>query len=379
MPPFQFTATDPHTRRALIGEANRVCKKNRRPRWVYGVLKNITNAKDPLYPLTKPTWMSTEHFNISIARHTPWQSGPRVCLPPCMDSPIFEKRIAVSRHGTELFCGSGNLSDALEANGYAMQRYDRKRDGTPGECNVDWSYTTAEAVGKLFGVSYVHVSPDCSTFSQLACSTHQRKYANDFMGVSHEAHVANGHLAKLFLALRARILVEKSPLIWTMENPEATFHHHPAVAKLCLPIAQGGCDGTVVRLSFCAFGESVRKNTVFVTNSATLKRLAADDRFYCQNKRCVFHKHMRHDNVTVRNCFGGKHNRLVTTGRSTDSVTAFPPLLCQFISNCVDDDIATLRGDKIECENAQCCFNKGHRGLCSHMLVSRGEGRICCA
>ena len=373
MPPLTtFTATEPVTQRKLRGVVKRFYAKQRKLEWIYGALTDITDTADALYPLTRPRWLNVRHFGIEVEREVRWRDGPRVLLPARTDVPDFSGTpVPLARTGTELFCGSGHLALAYEREGFRMQRYDRKLDGAPGRCNTDWDVITSAELASLLAVSVVHVSPDCSTYSQLAGSRHGRKRANDFLGVSEKARRANGHAVKLFDALRARVLAPDSPLIFTAENPEATFQLHPMVERLCRPVDEGGCGGGVIRLSFCAFGERVRKNTVFVTNSPTLRALAGDDRFYCKrgNKRCPFHKRMPHEPVTVRNKFDHRGKRVTTHGKSTDEVTAFPHLLSEFIAKCVDVDVARLMSEDSPCEHARCRFNRGHRGACSHMMV----------
>ena len=250
-----------------------------------------------------------------------------------------------------------------------MKRYDRKEpDGVEGSCNIEWDELSAETLRWLFGVTVVHVSPDCSTFSQLATSYHQRKVCNDFLGVSAQARTANGHLVKLFDALRARVLAPRSPLVFTIENPKATFEHHAFSAEVCKPVEEGGCGGRFVWVSFCAFGERVRKNTVFLTNSPTVQALAGDGQFYCgHHHKCVFHQRM-HECVTVRNKVA--KNKVVTSGHATSDVTAFPLLMTQFLAKAIDVDVSKLSGSFLRCENTQCAFAKGHQGLCSHMMVT---------
>lgn len=371
MSSIPFSATHPSTQRAIRGIVKRVFTKQRDLKWVYGTLSSRSlDSDDTLYLLTQGShWLDVNHFQIELEKDVDWLGGPRVNLPACMDLPDWCVPIPVSRSGAELFCGSGHLSKAFEDEGYDMIRYDRKlKSGLAKDINTDWDLVTGPELSTLFGVSVVHMSPDCSTYSQLAASYHGRKIANDFLGTSSQARVANGHAVKLFNALRARIALEGSPLIYTAENPEATFHHHPMVKTMCRPFAEGGCDGVVVKMSFCAFGERVRKKTVFVTNSPTLVELAGKEQFYCKSAKCSFHKNMKHDTVTVRNKVG-RGKRLISCGQHTDEVTAFPALLCQFVAKCIDVDISNLRNEHEHCSFTQCVFNKGHKGLCSHMMI----------
>ena len=378
MPPIHFTATTPETKRALRGVANGIFKKQRRLKWVWGVFDNTDDCDDPPHFLTtKNNWLDVDHWNIQLCKTVPWREGSRVTLPSTLTIPQFAVPIPVARKGTELFCGSGHLSTAFEGEKYEMNRYDRKQpDGAPRSCNIEWDALSADALSWLFAVTVLHMSPDCSTFSQLATSVHRRNRSNDFLGVSHQARTANGHLVKLFDALRARVLAPHSPLVFTIENPEATFEHHAFSTEVCHPVEQGGCGGRIVRVSFCAFGERVRKNTVILTNSPTLQALAGDGQFYCgYNRRCAFHKGMPHEGVTVRNKL--HKNKIVVTGHSTADVTAFPILMTQFMAKAIDVDVAKLAGDFARCDTTQCAFAFGHTGACSHMMVTGGRASRC--
>lgn len=368
---MEFVASSPHTKRPICGIVKRVYKKQRKLEWVWGSFKGIHDPKDPLYPLTVGNhWLSVDHWGIQLHNEVAWRAGPRVTLPSSLAVPEFTAPIPVARAGTELFCGSGHLSDALEGEGYRMHRYDRKQpDGAPRSCNTEWGALSVDALRWLFAKTVLHMSPDCSTFSQLATSVHKRNRSNDFLGTSSQAFVANGHLLKLFDALRARVFAPHSPLVYTIENPEATFEYHAFSKEVCRPVEEGGCGGKVVRVSFCAFGGRVRKNTVILTNSSTLYALAGNGEFYCgSRRRCAFHKGMVHECVTVRNKL--HNNKMVVTGHATKDVTAFPILMAQFMAKAIDVDVAKLDGVFQRCDSTQCAFSLGHTGLCSHMMVT---------
>lgn len=367
-----FTALARGSRRELRGVVKKVYTKQRKLEWVWGALEGIEDPEDPLYWLTEFHWMNVQYWQIELLKQVAWRSGPRVTLPSSLCAPVFSKPIPVARTGSELFCGSAHLSTSLEKEGYAMRRYDRKEPGVAGSCNVEWDALSADTLRWLFGVTVVHMSPDCSTFSQLATSYHRRKVCNDFLGVSAQARVANGHLVKLFDALRARVLAPRSPLVFTVENPEATFEHHAFSTEVCRPVAAGGCGGRLVRVSFCAFGARVRKNTVFLTNSPTLQSLAGKGQFYCgHTRRCAFHQQM-HECVTVRNKVAKK--KVVASGHATSDVTAFPLPMTEFVAKAIDVDVSILSGSFERCGNTQCAFAGGHRGLCSHMMVTARRG-----
>lgn len=130
---------------------------------------------------------------------------------------------------------------------------------------------------------------------------------------------------------------------------------------------EGGCGGRLVRLSFCAFGMPVRKNTVFLTNSPTLQALTEEGQFYCGHNRCCAFRKQMHESVSVRGKMVKK--KVIATGHNTTDVTAFPLMLTQFLAKAIDVDVSKLSGSFKCCENTQCAFVNGHQGLCSHMMV----------
>lgn len=354
-----FTGTNPFTGldgRGLVREFD----SNRRPHWVRGRFSTDQSWH----------WYDIEHCAIQFAYSdelSPYV-GPKVGADIKMPSdalclPRAEHDTLV---GTELFCGSGRIAQSCERNGMAMNRLDWLLDAGPRTWCDDFADINDDALKTLFGVDYIHASPDCRTYSQLTASINQRTMETNFLGKTDDAYHANAVLLKLFKCLELA-LRDNPELIFTIENPEATFDLHPLVRQMCKPRKEGGLGATVVRFSFCAFRERVQKNTVLITNSPTLIAEMEGDQFYCSRKgQCNFSKRL-HEGVSKRNAFvGNKRKRLVATGYDTKEVTAFPPLLTDFVSNCVLKDIQQTR-----CTNTQCRFAMHHSGLCSHMHVRK--------
>ena len=74
-----------------------------------------------------------------------------------------------------------------------MTRLDRSlKESDDLHWSVGFGQLDAQALLRLLGVTYVHASPDCSTFSNLATSVHRRKIDNNFLGASPKAWEANG-------------------------------------------------------------------------------------------------------------------------------------------------------------------------------------------
>jgi hypothetical protein len=257
-----FSAKPPGTNQRRVGAVIKFDKNLRRP-------KSIRCTIDG-----ENKWIYVDQWDVQLSYPdllsglTP---GPYVTLPPKMPTPDL---VIINLHpddmtGTEIFCGSGNLSTSCEKNGIKMQRVDRVLDPGPNKWNDDFGKLSSDSLRTLFGVRYVHASPDCRTFSNLQQSLNRRNVENNYLGTTKSASEANGMLLKVFYALVARFR-SNNDLLFTLENPYATFHLHPLVRLICLPVDVGGLGATVVTVPFCAFGERVRKPTVFVTNCKTL-------------------------------------------------------------------------------------------------------------
>lgn len=325
-----------------------------------GVVKRWSKGRDLTWIQAKiegeaeRTWLNVNDMDISFEHPE--------ALDPFKEGPFVKTSSWSALTGTEFFSGSGRLSQALEDVGFAMTRLDRRLPArTSNQWPDDFHDLNEDQLQTLFASRYVHASFPCETYSQLSQSVHGRTHHNNFLGKTAECHLANGLLCKFYHALRSRVETGR-PLLFTFENPNATFHHHPIVKRICDPVEKGGAGGSVVFLSFCAFGEPVRKNTVIVTNSETLVKVAGGNVLQCMGRKgsCSF-RESGHERVTQR--FDG--------GVKTDQVTAFPFPLAQLIANCVKKDLTKGRERKESscCSEAGCEFEFKHKGSCSHRRV----------
>ena len=252
--------------------------------------------------------------------------------------------------------------------------------------------------------SVLHFSPVCTTYSQLATSTHQRHRGNNFLGVTQEAFKANATLLRVYHILMGRKRAGLD-VVFTIENPDSAFSYHPVIKAICRDVG-----AVIVNLTFCAFGETHRKPTCLVTNCQTLIGLAqkedavlkdpdffgdvceyieddlvattADNngepvtieaaKWWCVNKggRCCFNRGCPHDGVTVRNGF--EKGKLVAKGKDTSEVVAFPSMLCKLLASCMMTDATRVREERqgykpcSRCENPACAFLDKHAGPCSY-------------
>ena len=297
---------------------------------------------------TQSRWYNIKKLNIQVEEEGEvLTESSRVVLPPRMGCSPFTNVLLT---GTELFSGSGRLSQAFEEEGFDMYQLDKKTSPTR-KWRKDFGYLNEYEMRTLFSRSYLHASFPCETYSNLSTSFHMRTKENNFLGQSPASHRANGLLLKFYEALSMRF--DHGPVWFTIENPLASFHHHPIVKKIC-----DRFQAEVVVLSYCAFGDPVRKDTVFVTNSRTLIRLSSNGRFRCRGtgRGCVFRPKL-HRGVTKR--FGRKE------GLETSEVTAFPFPLTTFLANCILRDISDFNGEYDHCPSTFCEFVDGHNGLCS--------------
>lgn len=359
MDSLTFTGMNPFTGFDDKGFVRQFDSK-RRPQWVRGRFSNDASWH----------WYDMQLCGIQIEYPdvmSPY-AGPKVGMDVRMPSKNLRLPRVTNKAlvGTELFCGSGRIAQSCEQNGMRMNRLDWLLDAGPNTWSDDFGDLRDCDLKALFGVDFIHASPDCRTYSQLTASINQRTMETNFLGKTAEAYHANAILLKLFRCLQLA-LRDNPRLIFTIENPEATFDLHPLVQQMCKPRKEDGLGASVVRFSFCAFGERVQKNTVLITNSPTLIAQMADDKFRCSRKvQCDFSKRP-HEGVSKRNAVvGTKRKRRIVTGHDTKDVTAFPLLFADFLSNSVLQDIQPSH-----CEHPQCKFTRFHAGACSDMHVCK--------
>lgn len=256
--------------------------------------------------------------------------GDRVLRPVRTSVPC--KFGAPTNTAVEFFAGSGRLSDAIEE--HTSLDYSTRVDFSTAfplarkSIRKDIGALRKNELKQLMAAKYIHMSPTCSTYSQLASSRHKRKFETNYLGVTQDAYMANGILLRLFKAMRKRQAAAKKAII-TIENPDATFHLTPIAMKMQEPLNKGGLGLTLLRFSFCAFNEKWRKKSILLTNSPTLIVKLGNDSHVCTSHTCRFHN-CAHTPIT-RRCQNG--------GVDTDKVTPFPAGLCVEIAKAVQYDM----------------------------------------
>ena len=259
--------------------------------------------------------------------------GDRVEAPVRTSLPSFDD-CKETNTAVEFFAGCGRLSDAIEKHTSLdhSTRIDFSTMFSPDCKSIrkDIGALRKKQLEKLMSAKYIHMSPTCSTYSQLASSYHKRNFKSNYLGVTHEAYAANGLLLRLFKALRKRQTASHmKKAIVTIENPDATFHLTPIGMKMQAPLDEGGLGLTLLRFSFCAFNEKWRKKSILLTNSPSLIAKLASDSHVCTSRVCRFHN-CAHTPITKR-CKNG--------GVDTDKVTPFPTALCDEIAKAVECDM----------------------------------------
>lgn len=364
MKPEPVRLLDPETRKLRTGVAVAYCK-GRMPTWF-----KVRFDRDAL---PRPGVYNVDTCRIEFVKPPssrpqalPTYADPCVIAPACPEVPTWTRADPIHRGGTEFFAGSGRLSDTLESTTRVGPMIRVDFEASPPD-EFHWAVDIGALIGaqlkRLASYQYIHGSPQCSTYCNLAISVHGRTWDTSYMGVSEAAFRANGLNLRLFLTLRNRQLQSAVPALITIENPEATFHLSPLGQHMCRPLAEGGLGLTLIRFTFCAFDEPWRKPTILLTNVPTLIRLFEHDRFYCRqahnNGLCDFQRR-KHTPITVRNG---------NDGVDTDVVTPFPLMLCSMIAQSVARDLGETR-----CNTTDCAFGGGHCGPCSGSFAPRRRG-----
>ena len=335
-PPLACSFIDPQTGKRVAGVITKRTKE-REPLWY--TIRKRTGKKTGARPITYNATTCQVRILAPPNAAEGLKYGKFVTPPTCAEVPEFANIAIDEMRGCELFAGSGRVSSALEEHaGLRVTRVDFDTsafDATQPSIAADIGELSAQQLRKLCAGVAIHLSPQCSTYSILATAHHKRKWENNFLGATPDAFIANGLLLRLFETLRARQLAHLSKMaIITIENPDATFHLTPIGKKMQAPLLDGGLGLTLLKFSFCAFGEPWRKKSVLLTNSPTLiERMGRTTHLCASNGRCQFGRFV-HTPITARFRNGGVE---------TEDVTPFPVKLCRFIAKCVHADLKNGR------------------------------------
>ena len=214
----------------------------------------------------------------------------------------------------ELFAGSRSIGKEAEKQGMEV-------------FSVDWAaYENIDLIidiGKLkisdipFIPDVIWASPDCTTYSIAACSTHRNTDKTAKSDYAKECDVTNQY----WMGLVSKWLELNPKLIFFIENPRGMLRHMPWMKDL---------DRHTVW--YCKYGDDRAKPTDIWTNSKTWK-----PRPMCHN-----FKYDKEGNITDRHCHHESARRGAKTGtqgkKGSYERSKIPQQLCDEIISSVKDE-----------------------------------------
>lgn len=152
----------------------------------------------------------------------------------------------------DLFCGTKSIANAFKARGHTVYTVDWDEQFNP-DLVADIGELTAQDIIDLCGgvPDVIWASPDCTTYSVAAISTHRRKEPNGNLApvteYAKQCDRINEHLISL--------IKELNPRFWFIENPVGVLRK--------MFFMQGLPRHTV---TYCQYGERRQKPTDIWTN-----------------------------------------------------------------------------------------------------------------
>lgn len=152
----------------------------------------------------------------------------------------------------DLFCGTKSVAKAFEARGHTVYTVDWDKRFEPS-LSADIGTLTAQDIINLCGCvpDVIWASPDCTTYSVAAISTHRRKEPNGNLSPVTEyakrCDEINEHLINL--------IREVNPRFWFIENPVGGLRKMDFMQKLPRHT-----------VTYCQYGERRQKPTDIWTN-----------------------------------------------------------------------------------------------------------------
>ena len=154
----------------------------------------------------------------------------------------------------DLFCGTKSVAKAFEARGHTVFTVDWDKRFNP-DLSADIGTLTAQDIINLCGCvpDVIWASPDCTTYSVAAISTHRRKEPNGNLSPVTEyakrCDEINEHLINL------NLIREVNPRFWFIENPVGGLRVMDFMQKL-----------PRYTVTYCQYGERRQKPTDIWTN-----------------------------------------------------------------------------------------------------------------
>jgi len=201
----------------------------------------------------------------------------------------------LNSHGfVEFFCGTATLTATVAANlkNGVIKTLDNVTTPIIECTSLDISHINQEFMGAwmssnldVWTMHFKWFGFPCQTFSRSATTSsdplHGRKFKTMWLGTTHAAKCANLMISYIYSVFHEMIRTQLNIGYFCFENPLCNFINHPIVRRMCTPIADGGLDARIVRVSYCAFGKNYRKQTVLVTNHPRIIECFEDDAACC--------------------------------------------------------------------------------------------------
>ena len=140
----------------------------------------------------------------------------------------------------DLFCGTKSMSNVFKENGYEVQTLDFDKQFNPTYCIDIMDFDISMLNG--FMPDVIHASPDCTCFSQAACSTHFEEYM--YNGWTYDGWTEKEYLnypksnkaknAVIVLKKTLDIITELNPKYCTIENPVCITRKLPPIKNFIM-------------------------------------------------------------------------------------------------------------------------------------------------
>jgi site-specific DNA-cytosine methylase len=154
----------------------------------------------------------------------------------------------------DLFCGTKSMAKAFEKAGWETYTVDWEKEFEPTLC-CDVNTLTVEKIIELCGgvPDFVHMSPDCTSYSVAAISHHRRK--NEDTGELEAVTDYAKFCDKTNAYIIDLIVNQLKPKFYTIENPRGAMRKMSFVKDL-----------PMYTVTYCQYGDSRQKPTDIWTN-----------------------------------------------------------------------------------------------------------------
>jgi len=158
----------------------------------------------------------------------------------------------------DMFCGTKSMSNVFELRGHDVLTIDWDEQHDPDICDNVLNLSANDILGFCGwdSIDYIHMSPDCTTYSIAAISHHRNLDKSPKTEKAKLADDVRKHIIN--------IIGELSPSYYTIENPVGLMRKMPELIKL----AKLNYHATV---SYCQYGDKRKKPTDIWHNIPTLQ------------------------------------------------------------------------------------------------------------